>query len=197
MILVMTMLELLFGSKSSGQVLAFLVLHADGYPSEIARASGLGLFAVQKQLAKYQEAGLVVSRTVGRKRVYSFSPGYPLLHPLKRLIRTALSLQTPVQSARLPESLRAYFWDYPFDQLSWERDQELVIRRLLAVGSWDAIIWLRRRTGDAALRQWLITHRARGLNARQLRFWSLIYALPRRLVRAWLPSAGAGTRSPR
>ncbi len=190
-------MELLFGSKSSEQVLAFLVLHDTGYPSEIARTSGLGLFAVQKQLAKYQEAGLVVSRTVGRKRVYSFNPGYPLLNPLKRLIRTGLSLQTPSQPARLPEWLRAYFWDYPFDQLSWERDQELVIRRLLAVGSWDAIIWLRRRAGDAALRKWLITHRARGLSARQLSFWSLIYALPGKLVRAWSPSGRAGTGSPR
>lgn len=195
------MLQPVFGSKSSEEVLAFLVLHPKGHASEIAKITGLNLFAVQKQLGKFENAGLLLSQRAGRKRVYSFNPRYPLLKELKRLIRRALALQSTLPHARppvsLPESLREYFWDYSFEQLSWEVDRELIIRRLLSAGSWEAIIWLRKQVGEATLRKWLIAQRGRGLSARQLRFWSLILALPRRQVDAWVRAARAGAWSRR
>ncbi len=191
------MLQPILGSKSREEVLAFLLRQPEGYASEIAGVTGLGLFAVQQQLAKFEHAGVLSSWTVGRKRVYAFDAHYPLLGELKRLVRRAVALQPRSRGARsstpLPKSLRAYFWDYPFEQLSWEADRELIIRRLLSAGSWDAITWLRKRAGDAALRQWLIDHRGRGLSARQLRFWSLLFALPRKQTDAWLRAARAGT----
>jgi DNA-binding transcriptional ArsR family regulator len=193
------MLQPLFGSKSREAVLAFLVSHSEGYASEIASVAGLDLFAVQQQLVKLERAGLLSSRTVGRKRLYALNPRYPLLPELKRLIHTALNLQPPaVRSASpLPKSLREYFWDYPFEQLSWKADRDLIIHRLLSAGSWEAVTWLRKQTGDEALRQWLIDHRGRGLSARQLRFWSLILALPRKQTDAWVRAARAGAWSRR
>ncbi len=192
----MSMLQPLFGSKSREAVLVFLVRQSEGYANEIAGATGLNLFAVQKQLAKLEHAGVLFSRMVGRKRVYTFDPRYPLLGELKRLIGRAAALQPPSQGAQalahLPNSLREYFWDYPFEQLSWQADRELIIRRILSDGSWEAITWLRKQIGDAALRQWLIDHRGRGLSARQLRFWSLIFALPRKQADAWVHAARAG-----
>lgn len=93
---------------------------------------------------------------------------------------------------RLPEKLRPVFWDYVFSQLSLAKDRELIIRRVLSSGSWDAVHWLRKQLGDRELREWLITHRGRGLTARQLRFWGVLYDLPARQVNRWVKAAQTG-----
>jgi len=195
------MLDKLFGSKSSERVLTFLTLYREGYASQIAKESSMSLFAAQKQLSKFERAGILVSHISGRKRIYTYNPHYPLLRPLQLLIRRALAQgmgSVPGKApSHLPQSLREYFWDYPFDRLSWERDQDLVIRRLLMAGSWETVRWLRRQVSDAALRNWLIARRGRGLTARQLRFWGLILNLPRPEVNAWVKAARSGTWSRR
>lgn len=92
----------------------------------------------------------------------------------------------------LPEQLRPFFWDYDFSKLSLTRDQNLIIRRILSDGSWDAVRWLRKKLGDQELREWLINHRGRGLSPRQLRFWGLLYNLPARHVNQWVKTAQTG-----
>lgn len=92
--------------------------------------------------------------------------------------------ETP--SAPLPESLRGLFWEYDFESLSWDEDRDLIFRRVLAEGRWEAVQWLRSRVGDSELRAWIREHRGRGLSRRQLRFWQLILDLPEEEVDAWL-----------
>jgi len=92
----------------------------------------------------------------------------------------------------LPEQLRPYFWDYTFSRLSITKDKDLVVRRILSNGSWDAVRWLRKKLGDQELREWLIVHSGRGLTARQLRFWGLLYDLPARQVNQWVKTAQSG-----
>ena len=183
------MLRSIFGSDSRERILTFLVSNQEGYASEIARTSGLDLFAVQKQLEQFEAEGLLQSRPVGRMRVYSFNSKYPLLKELKSLVEKALTHQSSLgskqMSASLPKSLQKYFWDYSFKDLSWSKDHDLIIRRLLTDGSWKSIQWLRKRIGDDSLRRWLITHQARSLSPRQVRFWSLILALPKLQVETW------------
>jgi hypothetical protein len=182
-------LRSILGSKSSAGVLSFLAAYRQGYASEIARFIDMDLFAVQKQLEKFEAEQVLTSRIEGRARIYTFNTQYPLYPELLRLIEKATALQTQTEkdtpAARLPKNLAPFFWDSPFEKLSWEADHEFIIRRLLTDGSWDAITWMRRQTGDAALRKWLIAHRARGLNPRQMRFWSLALALPMRQVKSW------------
>jgi hypothetical protein len=91
---------------------------------------------------------------------------------------------------RLPARLRPFFWDHDFGRLRWERDVDLITGRLLADGDWEAVCWLRRRLGDAALRAWLERRQGAGLSPRQLRFWELILHLPRRTVSRWLAAPG-------
>ena len=182
-------LRSILGSESSAGLLSFLGTYRQGYASEIARFIGMDLFAVQKQLEKFQAEGLLRSRIEGRARIYSFDTGYPLYAELMGLLEKAASLQTQTEatgpSTPLPKNLSPFFWDTPFEKLTWEADHELVIRRLLTDGSWDAVAWLRRQIGDVTLRKWLIVHRGRGLSPRQLRFWSLALALPDRQVKSW------------
>lgn len=101
----------------------------------------------------------------------------------------------PVQSAadasdRLPETLRPFFWDTDFEQVSWRDHRDYVVRRVLSAGTWDAIRWLRGQIGDVELRQWIEQHEGRGLSSRQLRFWEVILDLPGDRVDAWLASGG-------
>jgi hypothetical protein len=87
---------------------------------------------------------------------------------------------------RLPAHLKCVFWDYRFDQLSWERDRDLVIARVLQRGDWEAIQWLRTSVPADELRQWILSREGRGLDARRLRFWELVLQLPRRRVNRWM-----------
>lgn len=89
----------------------------------------------------------------------------------------------------LPQNLKPYFWDYSFSKLSLNKDRELIIRRVLSNGSWETVLWLRKKIGDENLRQWLMAHQGRGLSPRQLRFWGLVLDLPDRQVNDWVNSA--------
>jgi hypothetical protein len=86
----------------------------------------------------------------------------------------------------MPPALRALFWDYPGTRLSWARDRDLIIGRVLSAGSWDTIQWLRRQVGDDSLRDWIERRAGAGLSPRQLRFWELVLGIPRQQVDAWL-----------
>ena len=96
----------------------------------------------------------------------------------------------PSTSEPLPGLLRPWFWDCDFDRLSWSQHRDFVVRRILSLGSWDAVCWLRKSLGDPVLRQWIERHEGRGLSSRQLRFFELMLDLPPGLVDAWLESPG-------
>jgi predicted transcriptional regulator len=183
------MLRTILGSKSKEQILIFLSSHTAGYATEIARFSGMDLYSIQKQLKNLEKGGIIASRQAGRKRIYSFNPDCPILGEIKALVAKSLHYQAEdrlVQAEdRLPSWLSGYFWDYSFGELSWEADRDLITRRLLTEGSWEAVTWLRKRLGNDGLRQWLIAHRGRGLSPRQLSFWSLVLNLPHKQAAGW------------
>ena len=89
-------------------------------------------------------------------------------------------------SEGLPEPLRPLFWDCDFSMLDAVRQRDFVIGRVLASGPLDAIRWLRRRYGDDALRDWIISHRGRQLSSQQVRFWETVIGLPAVDVQQWL-----------
>lgn len=86
----------------------------------------------------------------------------------------------------LPKRFTPLFWDYDFERLSWPEDRELIMRRVLAEGDWETIRWLRQRTTDAVLRQWIERRQGRGLDAKRLRLWEVILGLPHPQVTRWL-----------
>lgn len=83
------MLDRLFGETGS-RVLLFLQTFEDGYAREIAANFGLSLSPVQHQLAKFEDAGVLVSRLRGTVRLYQFNPRYPFLNELRKLLARAL-----------------------------------------------------------------------------------------------------------
>ncbi len=98
------MLETLLGSAGCEKVLVYLAARGEGYAREIARASGMSLYPIQRQLDRLEAGGILVSRAVGRTRVHSFNPAYPLLGELQQLLRSALALYPPFEREKLVPS---------------------------------------------------------------------------------------------
>lgn len=83
------MLEPLLGSRSRERVLIFLATREEGYAREIARFFETDLDPIQKQLEKLEAGGVLISREVGRTRLYKLNPRYPFLTELKELLEKA------------------------------------------------------------------------------------------------------------
>ena len=85
------MLEPILGSAGSERVLIFLAVRNKGYAREIARFFDTDLAPIQKQLEKLENGGVLVSQAVGRTRVFSFNPRYPMIDELRKLLEKTLT----------------------------------------------------------------------------------------------------------
>ena len=82
-----------------------------------------------------------------------------------------------------------YFWDSDITSLSWERNKNFIIRRILEHGDYDSLHWLRAQLGDAGLRAWIIARNGKGLTPRQVRYWALILDIESHLADQWVKTA--------
>ena len=96
------MLEGILGNATAEKVLLYLEQYEDGYPREIARVFDTPFNMVFAQLRRFEVAGLLVSRSRGRTRVYSWNPEYAFLDEVRALLRKALRA--------LPESERKKYF---------------------------------------------------------------------------------------
>ena len=95
------MLEPLLGSTSCERVLIYILARTEGYAREIARFFETDLDPIQKQLKKLEVGGVLVSRKVGRTRLYEFNPRHPFLEELRNLLEKALSFYTEEERDQL------------------------------------------------------------------------------------------------
>ena len=84
------MLAPLFGNENASRVLLYIANYGDGYAAGIARTFGVPLYAVQRQLLRLEQGGIVASTMVGRTRLYRINPRYPLRKELTALLDRAL-----------------------------------------------------------------------------------------------------------
>ncbi len=96
-------LETLFGGRAATKVLLFIENYSEGYASQIARTFEMPLSEVQKQLAKFEEVGILVSRMVGTSRMCTWNPRDPALNALRQLLQNTLNDGIP------KERLNKYF----------------------------------------------------------------------------------------
>ena len=81
------MIAKLFNGKSAETVLLFLYAYNEGYASEISNFSGISLSSIQKQLIKFENAGLFVSQLKGKTKVFIWNPRYPFLEEFKLFLK--------------------------------------------------------------------------------------------------------------
>ncbi len=95
------MLEAILGSKNRERVLQFILANGEGYAKEIADFYGTSLNPIQKQLEKLELGGVLVSRNVGRTRLFTYNPRYAFLKELKALLEKAREYYNPEEMERL------------------------------------------------------------------------------------------------
>ncbi len=97
------MLEGILGNATAEKVLLYLEAYGEGYARAIAATfDDLPVNMVQKQLARLEAAGVLVSQLKGRTRLFFWNPRFAFLDQLRALLQKALST--------LPESdRRRYF----------------------------------------------------------------------------------------
>jgi hypothetical protein len=83
-------LEAIVGSSAAEKVLLYLQNYEQAYGREIAATFELANSQVQKQLLKLESGGLLVSRLIGRTRLYQWNPRNPLVPPLRAFLAVAL-----------------------------------------------------------------------------------------------------------
>lgn len=95
-------LEALFGSRSAAQALLFLQNYGEGHARRIAATFGVSHMAIQRQLRRLEAEGLLVSRMVGKARVFTWNPRNATVKDLRRFLEAELE--------RLPEEVtQEYF----------------------------------------------------------------------------------------
>ena len=80
------MLEVLFGNKTAAQVMLYLFHYGEAYANGLAKEQGITLSQVQKQLDKFELAGLLVSKRLGTTRIYEFNTKLGVVKKIKELI---------------------------------------------------------------------------------------------------------------
>ncbi len=81
------MLEKILGSDTAMKVMLHLIHYGEIYPSAVAKDYEISLSAVQKQFERFEEAGVLVSKLVGKTRVYFFNKKSPIAKPFMDLIK--------------------------------------------------------------------------------------------------------------
>lgn len=94
------MLEVLFGGATAEKVLFYLATYGEGYAKEIADRFSIPFSMVQKQLMKFEAAGLLASQLKGRTRVYAWNPRFPLKDQMLVLLQRALEFLPTRQRQR-------------------------------------------------------------------------------------------------
>ncbi len=87
-----SVLESVFGSRSAAQVLLFLQAYGEGHASRMASTYEVSVMAMQRQLQRLETNGVLLSRTVGRTRVFEFNVRNPTVRTLRAFLEAELEL---------------------------------------------------------------------------------------------------------
>ncbi|HDZ61986.1 MAG TPA: ArsR family transcriptional regulator [Nitrospirae bacterium] len=83
------MLEGLFGNIIVEKILFALNAYGEAYPLGMSKTFNEPVNRIQQQLKRLENGGIVVSRLLGKVRIYTFNPRYPYLKELRNLISKA------------------------------------------------------------------------------------------------------------
>ena len=87
------MLEGLFGNPTAEKVLLYLEQYGEGYANGIAeKFDGVSVSMVQRQLERFERAGVLVSLMKGNTRIFTWNPSYAFLDEVRTLLKKALSV---------------------------------------------------------------------------------------------------------
>lgn len=85
-----SMMNVILGGVAAERTLLYLQNYGEGHAAAIAGTFSMSPSEIRKQLTKFEDGGVLVSRPVGRARVYSWNERRPLVKDLRRLLQAAL-----------------------------------------------------------------------------------------------------------
>ena len=85
-------LEALFGNRSAAQVLMFLEAYGSGHAYRMAKTYDVPVMSIQRQLKRLEAAGVLLSRTIGKTRLFEFSMRNPTVRNLRAFLSAELEL---------------------------------------------------------------------------------------------------------
>lgn len=94
------MLEGLFGNPVIEKIFFTLLVYRESYALGLARTFNEPVNKFQQQLKRLEEGGIIVSRLVGRTRIYTFNHRYPFLKELRALISRAYEFVPETEKER-------------------------------------------------------------------------------------------------
>ena len=81
------MLEGVFGNRTAERVLLHIYHYGEIHASAIASDYQIALNPIKGQLDRFEQAGVLTSKEVGRSRLYLFNPKSALLGPIRELLK--------------------------------------------------------------------------------------------------------------
>ncbi len=84
-------LEAIFGTAATAQCLMFIEAYGSGHARRIATTFAVAPTGIYRQLRRLEAEGVLVSRTVGRARVFEFSARNPTVRRLREFLAAEIS----------------------------------------------------------------------------------------------------------
>jgi predicted transcriptional regulator len=81
------MLELIFGNKTAVKILLHIYHYGEIHASGIANDYNIALTPILKQLERFELAGVLISKEIGRSRLYSFNPKSSYTNHIKSILK--------------------------------------------------------------------------------------------------------------
>lgn len=85
-------LDSIFGNRTASLVLLFLEAYGEGHAQRIADTFEIGLSMTQRQLNRLEGNGVLLSRLVGRTRLFIFNERNPTVRNLRKFLAAELDL---------------------------------------------------------------------------------------------------------
>ena len=85
-------LESIFGNRTAARTLLFLQSYGEGYAKRVADTFEVSTNLVQSQLRRLEDSGVLVSREVGRTRVFTWNPRSATVRNLRDFLESELKL---------------------------------------------------------------------------------------------------------
>ena len=132
-------LDVLFSSTARVQVLHLFLAHPDSqfYQREIERETGQPIRAVQREVKRLEEIGLLTRSTEGNRVFYRLNPGIPLLAELTALFQSATGMEPAFQPPQIPPEPSTVRQPYSWIETPPVPPLPSSLRRIQVEGEWD------------------------------------------------------------
>ncbi|TGL63378.1 ArsR family transcriptional regulator [Leptospira sarikeiensis] len=97
----MEIMEGVFGNRTAGRVLLHIFHYSEIHAAAIAKDYGTAATPIKNQLIRFEEAGILISKQIGKSRVYLFNQKSAFIKPIKELLNIVYNTMPISEKERL------------------------------------------------------------------------------------------------